>query len=312
MIIELEQMTVRFGMQTVLDAISLDYRGGSLGLLGPNGAGKTTLLKTILGFVSPVSGRGRVLGYDVRTQQLSIRRHTGYLPENDCHIPGMNAVSFVAYAGELTGMRPKDAMQRAHEVLNYVGLGEARYRAVETYSMGMKQRIKLAQALVHDPSLVFLDEPTNGLDPKGREEMLQLVGDISRSKGIHVVLSSHLLPDVESVCEQVFVLDKGKKLAFDQISELKGDRRQAFECRIKGDRRVFVAELQSLGCRCDETEIDEGGRGTLKIHVPEKLGTGTLLEVACRNKVQIRHLIPLRRSLEDVFMQYVGESNAPS
>jgi ABC-2 type transport system ATP-binding protein len=312
MIIELEQMTVRFGMQTVLDAISLDYRGGSLGLLGPNGAGKTTLLRTILGFVSPLSGRGRVLGYDIRSQQLSIRRRTGYLPENDCHIPGMNAVSFVSYAGELTGMRPTDAMQRSHEVLNYVGLGEARYRAVETYSTGMKQRIKLAQALVHDPSLVFLDEPTNGLDPKGRVEMLQLVSDISRSKGIHVVLSSHLLPDVESVCEQVCVIDKGKKLAFDHISELKGDRRPAFECRVKGDRRAFVTELQSLGCRCDEREIDEGGRGTFKIYLPENLGTSTLLEVAGRNKVQIRQLIPLRRSLEDIFIQYVGESNAPS
>jgi ABC-2 type transport system ATP-binding protein len=312
MIIELEQMTVRFGTQTVLDGISLHYRGGALGLLGPNGAGKSTLLKTILGFVSPASGHGKVLGYDVRTQQLSIRKHTGYLPENDCHIPGMNAVAFVAYAGELAGMRPKDAMQRSHEVLNYVGLGEARYRAVETYSSGMKQRIKLAQALVHDPSLVFLDEPTNGLDPKGRVEMLQLVRDISRSKGIHVVLSSHLLPDVESVCEQVFVLDKGKKLAFDQISELKRDRRLAFECRIKGDRQVFVTELQSLGCRCDEQEIDEGSRGTFRIYLPENLGTSTLLEVASRNKIQIRHLIPLRRSLEDIFIQFVGESNAPS
>src|SRR3990172_6636964 len=146
-----------------------------MGLLGPNGAGKSTLLKTILGFIVPLSGGGRVLGLDIRTDRLAIRQKIGYMPENDCHIPGMNAVTYVSYAGQLSGMKPKDSLQRAHEILFYVGLGEARYRNVETYSTGMKQRIKLAQALVHDPQLIFLDEPTNGLDPKGRVEMLELV-----------------------------------------------------------------------------------------------------------------------------------------
>jgi ABC-2 type transport system ATP-binding protein len=309
MIIELDNLTVQFGRQRALDRICLNFAGGSLGLLGPNGAGKSTLLKTLLGFVVPREGEGRVLGYDIRCQQLSIRERIGYLPENDCHIPGMNAVSFVAFAGELAGMKPKDAMQRAHEILNYVDLGEARYRAVETYSTGMKQRIKLAQALVHDPSLVFLDEPTNGLDPKGRIEMLELVRDISRSKGIHVVLSSHLLPDVEWVCEDALVINKGRKLAAGKISELKGDSRMAFECRIKGNRQAFVQELTALGCRFDDREFDHGGG--MKIYLPDGLGTRALLEVAFKNKVQIRHLLPLKQSLEDVFLKVVGGSDAP-
>jgi ABC-2 type transport system ATP-binding protein len=309
MIIELNNLTVQFGRQKVLDGIHLDFAGGSLGLLGPNGAGKSTLLRTLLGFVVPECGEGRVLGFDVRSQQLSIRRMIGYLPENDCHIPGMNAVSFVAYAGELAGMKPKDAMQRAHEVLNYVGLGEARYRTAETYSTGMKQRIKLAQALVHDPSLVFLDEPTNGLDPKGRVEMLELVRDISRTKGIHVVLSSHLLPDVEHVCEEAFVIDKGRKLAAGRISELKGGSQVAYECRIKGDHDAFMQELSALGCRFDDRDSDrEGG---MKIYMPGNLGTGALLEIARKNKVQIRQLLPLRQSLEDVFLRVVGGADAP-
>ena len=309
MIIELENLTVQFGRQRVLDGISMNFAGGSMGLLGPNGAGKSTLLRALLGFVTPMRGEGRVLGYNIRSQQLKLRGAIGYLPENDCHIPGMNAVSFVAYAGELAGMKPKDAMQRAHEILNYVGLGEARYRAVETYSAGMKQRIKLAQSLVHDPSLVFLDEPTNGLDPKGRIEMLDLVRDISRAKGIHVVLSSHLLPDVEWVCENAFVIDKGRKVAAGMISDLKGNSQVAFECRIKGDRQTFIQQLSKLGCRFDEREYDHGG--SLRIYMPDGLGTRALLEVASRNRIQVRHLLPLRESLEDVFLKVVGGSDAP-
>ena len=152
----------------------------------------------------------RVLGLDVRSLPLEIRARIGYMPENDAHIPGMNAVSFVAYCGELAGLPRADAMQRAHEVLYYVGLGEARYRNVDTYSTGMKQRIKLAQALVHDPDLLFLDEPTNGMDPKGRDEMLELIRDIAHNKGLNLILSSHLLPDVEYTCDHVVVHGQGR------------------------------------------------------------------------------------------------------
>ncbi len=305
MIIELENLTVDLGKQRVLDNVSVQFSGGSIGLLGPNGAGKSTLLKTLLGFISPKSGGGRLLDLDIGTRQLSIRQKVGYMPENDCHIPGMNAVTFVAYAGQLTGMKPKDSLQRAHEILFYVGLGEARYRNVETYSTGMKQRIKLAQAMVHDPELIFLDEPTNGLDPKGRMEMLELIKDISCSKGIHVILSSHLLPDVEWVCAEALVIDKGRKLASGRIEDLKRGVGAVFECRVKGDRNAFMEELRILGCRC----VD-GEDGLMRIHMLDGLGSQSLLKIARDHHLQIRHLVPLRQSLEDVFLRVIGGSDA--
>jgi ABC-2 type transport system ATP-binding protein len=306
-IIELDNITVRFGKQEVLHDVSLSFEGGSMGLLGPNGAGKTTILRTLLGFISPHSGGGRVLDFDVHREQLELRQRVGYMPENDCHIPGMNAVTFVAYAGQLTGMKPKDSLQRAHEILFYVGLGEARYRNVETYSTGMKQRIKLAQALVHDPELILLDEPTNGLDPRGRLEMLELIRDISVSKGIHVILSSHLLPDVEWVCHSATVIHKGRNLASGKIAELKRGSGAVFECRIKGDRKTFLEELQMLGCRC--TESDEG---VFRIQMQDGLGSQSVLRVARDHNVQIRHLVPMKQSLEEVFLEVIGESHAHS
>ncbi len=178
------------------------------------------------------------------------------MPESDAHIPGMNAVSFVAYCGALSGLPHADAMQRAHEVLYYVGLGEARYRNVETYSTGMKQRIKLAQALVHDPDLLFLDEPTNGMDPKGREEMLELIRDIAHNKGLSLILSSHLLPDVEYTCDYVVVMDKGTVATEGPIAGLKGHGGRVFELRVKGDSAAFVALLRADGLECHETDED--------------------------------------------------------
>jgi ABC-2 type transport system ATP-binding protein len=302
LIIDLENITVDFGRQRVLDGVDVQFAGGSMGLLGPNGAGKSTLLKTLLGFITPVTGGGKVLGLDVLTEQLAIRQRVGYMPENDCHIPGMNAVSFVAYAGQLTGMKAKDAMRRAHETLFYVGLGEARYRNLETYSTGMKQRIKLAQALVHDPQLIFLDEPTNGLDPKGRIEMLELIKDISISKGINVILSSHLLPDVEWVCRDALVIHKGKRLAAGKIEDLKHTPGAVFECRVKGDSGPFRLHLEGLGCQCVN-----GDDGILKIRMAEGLGSRVLLQTARNLQIQIRHLIPMRQSLEEVFLEVIGE-----
>lgn len=302
MVIDLENITVEFGKQRVLDGVSVQFEGGSMGLLGPNGAGKSTLLKTMLGFIRPATGTGNVLGMDILSQQLGIRQKVGYMPENDCHIPGMNAITFVAYAGQLTGMKPKDAMRRAHEILYYVGLGEARYRSVETYSAGMKQRIKLAQALVHDPQLLFLDEPTNGLDPKGRVEMLELVRDISTSKDINVILSSHLLPDVEWVCRDALVIHKGRRLAAGKIEDLKRSTGAVFECRVKGDLDSFRRGLETLGCQCLV-----GEDGILKIQLKEGLSGRVLLQTARDRQVQIRHLVPLRHSLEEVFLEVIGE-----
>ncbi len=234
MSIQLNNISVSYGKLLALNNVSLSVSGGSVGLLGPNGAGKTTLLRTLLGFLRPDTGSGEVLGMDIGTRQLDIRQKTGYMPESDCHIPGMNAVSFVAYAGQLCGMPYKDAIQRAHEVLQYVGMDEERYRMIETYSAGMKQRIKLAQALVHDPELLFLDEPTSGMDPTGRQEMLDLIKDISTMKGIHAIVSSHLLPDIEYACQDVIVMRQGEVVVQGNIDELRNAHRRLFEVRIKG------------------------------------------------------------------------------
>src|SRR6476646_7931344 len=238
-VVALDGVTVAYGANRALRNVTSSSAAGAVGLLGPNGAGKSTMIKALLGFIVPENGRMRVLGYDVAESPLEIRARVGYMPESDAHIPGMNAVSFVAYCGELAGLPRVDAMQRAHEVLFYVGLGEARYRNVETYSTGMKQRIKLAQALVHDPDLLFLDEPTNGMDPKGRDEMLELIRDLARNKGVDLILSSHLLADVDYTCEHVIVLNKGTVAMAGAIDQLKGPSGRMFEVRVKGPADKF-------------------------------------------------------------------------
>src|SRR6202171_4520075 len=250
-VVTLEQVTVSYGGQSALSDVTSSFSSGAVGLLGPNGAGKSTMLKALLGFIVPDQGRMRVLGLDVAVSPLEIRARIGYMPESDAHIPGMNAVSFVAYCGELSGLPRSDAMQRAHEVLFYVGLGEARYRNIETYSTGMKQRIKLAQALVHDPDLLFLDEPTNGMDPKGRDEMLELIRDLAHNKGVNLILSSHLLPDVEYTCDDVVVMDKGAIAAAGPIAALKQPRGRVYELRVKtADTEAFLERLRAAGLDC--------------------------------------------------------------
>src|SRR5579863_610996 len=236
----ISNLTVRYGTKIAVNDLSVDVPEGCIGLLGPNGAGKTTLLKTLLGFLRPTRGSGRVFGFDVATQGLRIRQKIGLMPEQDCHIPGMNAVTFVAYAGELAGMPMADAMRRAHEVLEYCGLGEARYRNVETYSTGMKQRIKFAQALVHGPKLLLLDEPTNGLDPRGRDEMLDLVRSVSHGKGVNVIVCSHLLPDIERTCDEVVLVMNGKLRAHGLIKDLKKIEGHPFDVELREPNEAFA------------------------------------------------------------------------
>jgi ABC-2 type transport system ATP-binding protein len=304
----LDRVTVAYGKNRALREVSAVFPTGAVGLLGPNGAGKSTLLKSLLGFIPPTSGRLEVLGMNVAERPLEVRARLGYMPETDGHIPGMNAVTFVAYCGQLAGLPQSDAMQRAHEVLFYVGLGEARYRNVETYSTGMKQRIKLAQALVHDPDLVFLDEPTNGMDPKGRDEMLELIRDIAHNKGINLILSSHLLPDVEFACDHVVVLDKGAVATFGPIDELKGPTGRVYEVRVKGDLAPFVAALHGAGMECRATDED-----VMRVFVPGPPGhpgddQQQICAVAGRVSVQVRHLRTSVPTLEDVFARAIGEA----
>src|SRR6188768_2843211 len=281
-VVELQRVTVRYGARTALQAVSAVFPPGAVGLLGPNGAGKSTMIRALLGFVPPTEGQLTVLGLDVAKSPLAVRGRIGYMPENDGHIPGMNAVSFVAFCAELSGLPRADAMQRAHEVLFYVGLGEARYRNVETYSTGMKQRIKLAQALVHDPDLLFLDEPTNGMDPRGRDEMLALIRDVAHQKGINLILSSHLLPDVEDTCDYVVVLDKGMVAAEGPIATLKGHGARVFEMRVKGEAAGFRAALAAEGI-----EAPEGNPEMMRLFVPDACTPQSLFRLAAQHQLQV-------------------------
>src|SRR5260221_7654963 len=303
-VVTLDAVTVTYGRNQALRDVSATFTPGAVGLLGPNGAGKSTMIKALLGFVVPARGQMRVLGLDVAASPLDIRARVGYMPENDAHIPGMNAVSFVAYCGELAGLPRVDAMQRAHEVLFYVGLGEAPYRNLETYSTGMKQRIKLAQALVHDPDLLFLDEPTNGMDPKGRDEMLELVRDLAHNKGVNLIVSSHLLPDVEYTCTAVVVMDKGAIVASGPIDSLKQPRGRVYELRVKTATELdqFVERLRAAGLECKQTDED-----IMRVFVPGEGGAQQLFALAAADRVQVRHLRPSVPTLEDVFAHAVGE-----
>jgi ABC-2 type transport system ATP-binding protein len=301
-VVHLDGVSVIYGANRALKGVSARFAPGAVGLLGPNGAGKSTMLKALLGFVKPTEGRMTVLGMNVAERPLDIRARIGYMPESDAHIPGMNAVSFVAYCGQLAGLPAVDAMQRAHEVLYYVGLGEARYRNVETYSTGMKQRIKLAQALVHDPDLLFLDEPTNGMDPKGRDEMLELIRDLGHNKNVNLILSSHLLPDVEYTCDHVIVMDKGQVVAQGPIEELKGPAGRVFELRIKGNLPEFIEVLHANGLECHSTDED-----VMRVFVPAGRDQREIFVLATGHGAQVRHLRPSIPTLEDVFAKAVGE-----
>ncbi len=298
----ISNLVVRYGSFVALNDFSCEVPEGCTGLLGPNGAGKTTLLKTILGFVKPASGSGTVLGLDIATQGLAIRQKIGLMPEQDCHIPGMSAVQFVSYAGELSGMPNDQALRRAHEVLEYCGLGEARYRNVETFSTGMKQRIKLAQALVHGPKLLLLDEPTNGLDPAGREDMLQLIQSVSHGKGVNVLVSSHLLPDIERVCDRVILVMQGRLRAAGTIADLRKLDGHPIDVEVKEKSLAFVAALQERGFA-----IHPPTGNTYRVEGPGRPDevNKAILTVAKATGTQVRGLVIAQRSLEEAFLEAI-------
>jgi ABC-2 type transport system ATP-binding protein len=299
-LVSFQDLVVSYGLVQALSGVSGAFRPGPTGLLGPNGAGKTTFLKTLLGFLRPDRGRLNAFGLDPTKEPLEVRRRLGYMPEQDCHIGGMTAAEFVAFAGELSGLPRDEAISRAHEVLYYVGLAEARYRKVETYSTGMKQRVKLAQALVHDPDLLLLDEPTNGLDPQGREEMLALIHDVATRRGMSLILCSHLLRDVERVCENVIVFNQGKVAKAGTIRELTGARLHVFDVRFKGDAAAVLTDLKDLGAEWRE------GEDGVRLFLPEGHGPETVFRLAKECGVQVRQIRPGAETLEDVFLRALG------
>lgn len=296
--IELDGLSVRLGGREVLKDLRARLTARSVGLLGPNGAGKSTLIRTLLGFHAPASGTARVLGLDVTRDVRAIRARIGHMPEDDGYVAGMSAVRFVRLLGELSGLPREAALERAHEALRYVGLGEARYRSLETFSVGMRQLAKLAQAIVHAPRVLLLDEPTNGLDPPARARMLRLIREIRDGGRTQVVVSSHLLQDVEECCEEVVVLKAGRVVEQCDLEAERRTNRKFLRIEIRGDERAFAREAERLGCA-----VAILGAGRLKLVLPEEVGVRDLYRVAAAGDTQLRRIDFKRDSLQDIFLR---------
>ncbi|HYJ88522.1 MAG TPA: ABC transporter ATP-binding protein [Pyrinomonadaceae bacterium] len=297
-VIDLNDLSVTFGGRPILQNLRGELRGRAIGLLGPNGAGKTTLIHTLLGFHEPSSGTAHIFGRDITTDAKQIRSLIGYMPERDSFIAKMSAVRFVRLMAELSGLPSEAALERAHEALFYVGLGEARYRSLDTYSLGMKQLAKLAQAIVHGPRLIFLDEPTNGLDPPARQRMIKLVREIRDSGKANIVLSSHLLRDVEECCEEILILKEGRLAVYCNLEEERKSNRKFLLLETRGDQDKFVESVEKLGCEYAVT-----GDHRIKIVLQGGVDVRDLYRVASEHGLQIRRLSYKRDSLEDIFLK---------
>jgi ABC-2 type transport system ATP-binding protein len=301
--IDLRNLSRWYGHFQALCDVSFQLAPGRVGLLGPNGAGKSTLLKILLGLLPPSSGSGRVLGYVLGEDSAALRRAIGYMPEADALVPGLRGAEYVALAGELYGMPRREAQRRAHEVLTYLELEDARYRRLEEYSTGMKQRLKLAQALVHDPPMLLLDEPTSGLDPAGRDAMLRLLLTLGREHGKSMLLSTHLLGDVERVCDTVLILHKGRLLLQGSVAELCHRRQDRYRLQIQGDATSFRDELRLEGVRV----LQDNGRGELCVAVPPNWVTRAFFTLADNHHVLLRGIQPDDEDLEELFHRVLSE-----
>lgn len=295
-------MSKIYGNQRALNNVSLQVPPGAIGLLGPNGAGKTTLIKCLLNLETPTSGTAKVLGVDIRLSNRSSREKVGYSPERDCHIPGMAGCEYVTYCGQLSGMSFRQARQRAHEILDLVGMGQERYRTVDTYSTGMRQRAKLAQALVHDPKIVFLDEPTNGLDPEGREHILQLVGSLWHELGISVVISSHLLQDIERICDRVIIIAHGRLLVHDRIDVLKHQRQRTVEIAPSAELERFASVLTAAG-----KPVERLSNGRLRLESPSE-SIEWILELIRANRLPPAEIMANPNVLHELFLASLSEN----
>jgi len=289
-----------YGSQVALHDITIRLDHGAVGLLGPNGAGKSTFLKILLGLLVPSGGTGSVLGQPLGAG-ISLRRVLGYMPEVDSLVPGLCGVDFVSLAGELCGMPRKQALRRGHELLSALGLEEARYRKLEEYSTGMRQRLKLAQALVHDPPALLLDEPTSGLDPAGRDAMLDLLARLARDHGKALFLSTHLLGDVERVCDAVVILHQGRVLCQGRVDELCRRRNDRYRLTVDGPRGSYLDDLRLEGA----TVVDDNGKGDVRVVVPAGWSTRGFFLLAEHNNVIVRGLEPDHEDLEELFHRLI-------
>ncbi len=302
--IELDGFSVRLGSRTILNDLSASLGGRAIGLLGPNGAGKTTLLRTLLGFYQPSQGSATVLGHSLAKEGKFIRSQIGYMPESDAHISNLSAIRFIRLMAELSGLPPEAALERAHEALFYVGLGEARYRLVGTFSTGMKQMVKLAQALVHGPRLIMLDEPTNGLDPPARKRMLELIMEIRDRGDARILLSSHLLSDVEAVCDEVLILKNGEIAACCDLEAERKANRSFVELELLEINEAFVTDLKEKGCEIAMTDTKR-----LKAVMPHGMTVRDIYEKADAYGAVLRRLDCKRNSLQDIFLSAMEDNN---
>lgn len=305
-LVELKDVDKFYGEIHALRSVSISLEPGRIGLLGPNGAGKSTFLKTLLGLVVPTSGSVKVFDLEVARNPFEVRARIGYMPEGDHVMPELTALEYASFAAELCGLPRKEAVGRAHLVLQYVGLGEARYRKLGSYSTGMRQRARLAQALVGDPKLLLLDEPTSGLDPRGRDEMLALIHDIPNRTGASVILSTHILPDVERTCDQVVVIAGGQSLYAGALAPLVQPEAGVFELRTKGDPARMKTALELARC------VVTMSGSTLEVRVPPEAGAPYILRVAVEAGMQIRHLAPLQHTLERAFFETLEKASKPA
>lgn len=295
-IVEVENLTVTYGDFVAIDDISFSLQPGIIGLIGPNGAGKTTLIRTFLGFLRPKKGRITIDNLSVPKDILSVRAIVGHMPEKEVVSPKVSGVNFLVYCGRLMGMGYVDALERAHEVLNYVGLQEARYRPMQTYSTGMLQRLKLAQAILHDPKILILDEPTNGLDPDGRLEMLSLIKEIAEQRGVTTILSTHLLPDVQSLCNQIVVLKRGKVEYCGTLKELIDSRVNQYEISVQEPYDDFLNALKNL-----DVQYEILPQGLISICIHNGLDYKKIFECALATGTIVRSFLPASGSLSELF-----------
>ena len=303
--IELRGLDVHLGGRKILHGLDGALHSRAIGLLGPNGAGKSTLIQTLLGFHRPSAGGARMLGLDIRGDAERLRSLVGYMPENDSFIARMPGIRFVRYMAELSGLPPDLALERAHQAFIYVGLGEARYRLLGTYSLGMKQLAKLAQAIAHGPRLLILDEPTNALDPPARKRLIGLIREIRQAPDTHLLISSHLLHDVEETCDEVLILRQGRIAAVCDLDEERRSNRRFLEMETIGAEPSFCAALQALGCECAASS-----EARFKVVLPQGVEIRDVYRVAGECGVRIRRLNHRRDSLEDIFLNAMKTEGA--
>ena len=310
-LIDLDRIGRAFGSHVALRDVSLKLRPGRIGLLGPNGAGKSTLLKILMGLLSPTSGSGRVLEHVISPNgagegDYELRRLIGFMPEADALVPGLRGVDYVSLAGELYGLPRKQAIRRAHEVLTYLELEEVRYRRLEEYSTGMRQRLKLAQTLVHDPPVLLLDEPTSGLDPASRDAMLRLLLELGRDFGKSLIVSTHLLADVEAVCEQVVILMNGQVRGQGSVAELCKRRHDRFILRLQGNLEEYKNTLEAKGVRV----LSYNAKGEFRVAVPEAWKVSEFFASATNAGSVLRAVLPDDETLEEMFLRTATDTQS--